>query len=80
MTHALTTRLTGAPAVAGLWLDAAPTRRTREWTHGLPGLAIALLIGGTPWALAWGLHVALDTLSHEPGEGAAGQRKWGWLP
>jgi len=79
LTHAATTKLVGAPLLSGLWMDLAPTRRTREWTHGVPGLVLSASLG-LPWVTGWALHVALDTLSHEPGEGAAGQRNWGWLP
>lgn len=81
MTHAVTTRALGAPTIAGTWPDAARVvgRRAAEWSHGLPGLLVACCFGRRAVA-AWALHVALDTLSHDPGEGAAGQRKWVWLP
>jgi hypothetical protein len=79
LTHALTSKLLGAPAVAGVWPDAPPSPRVRELTHGLPGLLVACLFGPR-WVAAWCSHVALDTISHEPGEGAQGQRRWVWLP
>lgn len=80
LTHSVVTLLVCRNPVAGLWMDAVPTRRGREWSHGLPGLALAVAIGGKRWALAWALHVAVDTMTHAPGEGAAGQRKWFWTP
>lgn len=79
ITHAVTSRVLGLPVASGLWPDLGRTRRTRELTHGLPGFLVAAALGRR-WLIGWCVHMAIDTLSHEKGEGAVGQRKWCWLP
>ena len=83
LTHVVTTKLVGAPVIAGLWIDAAvliPTKRAAQLSHGLPGLLVAAAMGRR-WLLAFGLHVALDAISHEPGVGAVKEQgKALWLP
>lgn len=92
LTHASTTRAVGAPLAAGLWLDLpvvaaklarGPRARAfcywlAEQTHGAPGAALAALLGPR-WLAGWGLHVALDTISHTDG-GATGKTFKVWAP
>ena len=83
LSHALASKIAGLPVAGGLWPDlpvVIRSRRVAELTHGLPGAVVAAAAGGVPWLLAWALHVALDTISHQPGEGATGKRRWLWLP
>jgi hypothetical protein len=58
-----------------------PTRKPVEWTHGLPGALLALALGRR-WFLAWCVHVAIDSITHDCGRerGGHAMRKWGWLP
>jgi len=51
-----------------------------EWTHGTPGLALAvtaaLLLRRRALVTAWMAHIALDTLSHADGGATGKTRPW----
>lgn len=83
LAHAATTRLIGAPILSGLWMDAfnlLPTKKAGELSHGLPGLLVAAALGPR-WLAGFTLHVALDAVSHDAGEGAVkNSGKAVWLP
>lgn len=67
----------------GLWPDIPVVFRWRygaELTHGWPGGLAAFVLGGRRALMSWAVHVALDSVSHEPGEGAWGKGPRLWLP